>query len=338
MPTNVERRRHGALSKAQICFASLALLLFWRWHAYDEFWHLNSWVISTDREVYERLFMLMQEEGIAVALERTSGIEVGFFLLLWPFSLHTNGFEIFILLNEGLVIFSLVLLCSSTSKDVRVPRVLVLAVAFTSISAFMFFTPFFQSYSNNVLRQSLSYSLFLLSLHLCLRKKLVGSFLLWMASALIHIPTALLSLSFYVSALLVLRLDVRKTTFIVVFVLSLGFYMAGMFDGLFVLLVGVIDAVWGKAKGLYEVGSYVTGFKLTFALASIVGAVAAFGAPICWRRKSSSVLAGSFVLLSLAYMLLSGMPYYDRVALLSWFLVPVLLVHLACSIYDRIRM
>src|SRR5690606_32415215 len=98
------------------------------------------------------------------------------------------------------------------------------------LGVFIILTPFFQSYSNNIIRQSFSFSICIFALVALFRGNFWWCGILWLVAASIHIPTAIFCTAFLCAFWLVSNVKVSRGLVFLAFVLSLFLYAVGFME------------------------------------------------------------------------------------------------------------
>jgi hypothetical protein len=184
----------------------------------------------------------------------------------------------------------------------------------------------------NIMRQGVSISFFLLGLSFYFKNLKKISYIFFIVSLLFHV-TILISLVFlYVST----KLKTPKYCiylYIITIVISFFGFGYNFLISKFPQLVFLIDerfiSYTNNEKEIYEVG-----FKLNFVVFNSIFAFIGYylyskGAEKSFKYYNSIFF--TFLILSSNFFLTFDIPYSDRIGLLSWILVPFLLVPLINS-------
>ncbi len=189
---------------------------------------------------------------------------------------------------------------------------------FTIISSMGFYP-----YANNTLRAGLALSLFvfLLSRDYLLK---VPTLLLLLLTILIH-----KSLLLPVAALIITLLYKRKDQFLGVWLVCLILSLAA--GNIFVTLFGEFFSFADNRVSQYssvQVAHYKTGFRWDFVAYSVAPIILArYYKKRGYSNPFYNQIISLYTIVNAFWLLLIRMPFSDRLATLSWFLIPVLLMY-----------
>lgn len=238
---------------------------------------------------------------------------LGYYYISYFFSLLGVSFEFFRFFAFYIFYFSLLLF----SKPIIKKRVI-----FTLFALSIFIFPPYQSLSDFILRQGLGFSylfyvnFFNFNKNSDFCKKITNVIF----ASLFH-PTFV----FYIFPLFALRFfrTIRSTLliyllFIVIYILDFGYYIRDFFGNYEYL------NVFSSVPDLVETVDYVTGFKILFFIFSLIPLAIYFARGIfgLFFSKMEIEFFRFYWFANGFGFLFSGYPYYDRVMLFSWVLIP----------------
>lgn len=251
----------------------------------------------------------------------TSNTDFGFYYLMYFFS-NYSSFEWFVVFCFFIFYASLI----QTFYYLCEVKWLVFIVF-----AAIFFYPMYQSLSSLVLRQGLGFA-FLFVSGFFFRSHLF----LWSAAKVIVASLFHLSMLFYIPVLLVNRFISSLKLLVLFWCVTVALYVTDV-PLAFVSLLPADLAGAVRAFSMVE-DNYVTGFKPLFLLLSLVPFLCIVIRPyyyyVCQNQMMFEMLKIFFVANS-AGLLFSGFPYYDRVMLFSWVLVPLIIMNFLSFLYPR---
>jgi len=186
-------------------------------------------------------------------------------------------------------------------------------------------SPIFDGYTENALRQGIAVSCLLLGMADLSERRWVRALIWGGASILFHGSSALFVLA---ATLAYQRWSFLRIKFLMVAtVIVMAAYAYDLWPTLLQPVTNLMEALdirfarYGNLGGL----PYVVGFKPLFLGASL----ALLGVSFALYRSGplnliEAVIIRTALIITCMYMMLSGFPYYDRVASMSWMFVPVM--------------
>lgn len=314
------QRRISLVERIGVIYICIITICIWRTIAYEGFWEVKNWVTQTDRENYENLINNVKLFNIFDILSYDGAFERGYIALSWLFSSFELGINSLILMNEVLFAYAFLRLSFLISSEHTTSLGNRLFICMVSIS-FLLMTPFFHSYSNNIIRQSFATSFVILFLVNFIERKIIISFLFFLLAPLLHFAS-IISLCALLVTIVLYKIRFPVNGFIVIFVISSLMYILEVPTIFKHDLYNAIFAFYNKVENFASSGNYQTGFKIKFFLTSFVGILLSIFI-VKTNGRVSYVLFGMFSIITGAYMMLSAFDYYDRVAITSWILIPV---------------
>ena len=189
----------------------------------------------------------------------------------------------------------------------------------------------YQSLSSLVLRQGLGFAFLVVSAFFFRSHLFVVSAAKVLVASLFH-----LSMLFYVPVLLVNRFISSLKLLVLFWCITVVLYVCNI-PLAFVNFLPADLAGAVRAFSMVE-DNYVTGFKPLFLILSVVPFLFLLLRPyyyyVCKNQMMFEMLKIFFVANS-AGLLFSGFPYYDRVMLFSWVLVPLVMMNFVSFLFPR---
>lgn len=249
--------------------------------------------------------------------------DVGFYYLMMLYGKYLN-FELFVITCYFLFFFSLIKpfyqLC-----EAKILLVFVFIV--------MFYYPMYQSLSSLVLRQGMGFAfLMMVGFYFQSHRFLISSLKIAIA-ALFHI-----SLLFYIPVILINRIISSLKLLVLGWFMLIILYVAEV-PLVFVDLLPSELSSMVRAFSMLE-DNYVVGFKPLFLLLSVIPFFILLFRQYYYYVASDKVMfeiMKIFFVANGAGLLCSGFPYYDRVMLFSWVLVPLIIVNFCGFLYAKIN-
>lgn len=197
----------------------------------------------------------------------------------------------------------------------------------------LYFYPMYQSLSSLILRQGMGFAfLMILGFYFNSHSLLISSLKVVLA-AFFH-----LSLLFYLPVILVNRLISSLKLLVFFWCVVAVLYVLNV-PMAFVSLLPADLAGLVRAFSMIE-DDYVVGFKPLFIVLSAIPFLLLLIRPYYYYIAGDKVMfeiMKIFFVANSAGLLFSGFPYYDRVMLFSWILVPLILVNFCGFIYPKRR-
>lgn len=197
----------------------------------------------------------------------------------------------------------------------------------------IFYYPMYQSLSSLVLRQGMGFAFLMFSGFYFNSHRFLISTLKISLAALFH-----LSLLFYIPVIAVNRM-ISSLKLLV-------FFWCGIVV-LYVLEIpnAFVDLLPGELSGMVRAfnmvnDDYVVGFKPLFLLLSVIPFFLMLLRPYYYYAAADKVMfeiLKIFFVANGAGLLCSGFPYYDRVMLFSWVLVPLILLNFCGFLYSKLH-
>ncbi len=239
--------------------------------------------------------------------------DVGFYYLMMFYGKYLN-FELFVTTCFFVFYYSLIKpfyhLCEAKFL------VLVLFVL-------MFYYPMYQSLSSLVLRQGMGFAFLMMAGFYFQSHKFLISSLKIAIAALFHV-----SLLFYIPVLLINKLIASLKLLVLGWLVLVALYIVEVPTHFVDLLPADLSSMV-RAFSMLE-DDYVVGFKPLFLLLSVVPFFLLLLRSYYYYVAADKVM---FEILKIFFvangtgLLCSGFPYYDRVMLFSWILVPLIIVN-----------
>ncbi len=279
---------------------------------------IGNWGIAGDIGVYQLQFDRMQNFN-----NLYTQIDPGFYGLMLFYARFLD-FPSFLITCYFLFYFSLI------APMYRVSGSAILAIV---IFALCYFFPSYNSLTTLVLRQGLGFSvLFMLSFYFYTDRKLV-SVLKILAAALFHA-----SFLFYLPVLFTSWMIRRLFTLSMIWIFIAILYVADV-------PVKLADLLPENVKLFYRVANameteFVLGFKPLFLLLSLMPMLCLLFRPYYDHVKNDAFMFNMFRIFTIANgiaMLFSGIPYYDRIMLFSWVLVPLFAASFVSFMLEKTR-
>jgi hypothetical protein len=197
----------------------------------------------------------------------------------------------------------------------------------------MFYYPMYQSLSSLVLRQGMGFAfLMMVGFYFQSHRFLISSLKIAIA-ALFHI-----SLLFYIPVILINRIISSLKLLVLGWFMLIILYVAEV-PLVFVDLLPSELSSMVRAFSMLE-DNYVVGFKPLFLLLSVIPFFILLFRQYYYYVASDKVMfeiMKIFFVANGAGLLCSGFPYYDRVMLFSWVLVPLIIVNFCGFLYAKIN-
>lgn len=251
----------------------------------------------------------------------THNTDFGFYYLMFMYTKWFN-FELFVTTCFFLFYVSLIRVFYFLSEVKWLVFVVFIAI---------FFYPMYQSLSSLVLRQGLGFA-FLFVSGFFFRSHLF----LWSAAKVVVAALFHLSMLFYIPVLLVNRFISSLKLLVLFWCVTVALYVTNVPLAFVSLLPGDLAGAV-RAFSMVE-DNYVTGFKPLFLVLSVVPFLCIVIRPyyyyVCRNQMMFEMMKIFFVANS-AGLLFSGFPYYDRVMLFSWVLVPLIIMNFLSFLYPR---
>ncbi|MBU1309915.1 MAG: EpsG family protein [Gammaproteobacteria bacterium] len=197
----------------------------------------------------------------------------------------------------------------------------------------LYFYPMYQSLSSLVLRQGMGFAFLMIAGFYFNSHAFFISALKVVIAALFH-----LSLLFYLPVILVSRLISSLKLLVFFWCVVAVMYVLNIPTSFVSLLPGDLAGLV-RAFSMIE-DDYVLGFKPLFFALSIVPFLLLLIRPYYYYVAADKVMfeiMKIFFISNSAGLLFSGFPYYDRVMLFSWILVPLILVNFCGFIFPKQR-
>lgn len=195
----------------------------------------------------------------------------------------------------------------------------------------LFFYPMYQSLSSLVLRQGLGFAFLFVSAFF-----FRSHIFLWSSAKVLVASLFHLSMLFYIPVLFINRFISSLKLLVLFWCVTVGLYVANVPLAFVNLLPGDLAGAV-RAFSMVE-DNYVTGFKPLFLILSLVPFLCIVIRPyyyyVCKNKMMFEMMKMFFVANS-AGLLFSGFPYYDRVMLFSWVLVPLIMMNFTSFLYPR---
>ncbi|WP_413741266.1 EpsG family protein [Sodalis sp. RH15] len=247
------------------------------------------------------------------------GYMPGFKILSWILAHTVSNVHFYFSFISGLIFIMVAVGCVRT-----------LGLAYGSIAIISYtMYPYFSSYTALGIRQGLALGAMLIFFSYIIEKKKTHS-LIWLFIAVMFHNTAIVLLALYIP--IFLHINQNKLSKIVglawLFTLILSF--ANVFEKLIAGYVNVYTLDVRYQLYFNQSADYVVGFRPDFVLFSLF--------PYLLYRLSNKKMRGddqvktllvSFYTLNCLMNIFSFMPYYDRFAAYSWFLIPIFIALLA---------
>lgn len=187
--------------------------------------------------------------------------------------------------------------------------------------------PFFRSFGINILRQGISIILMLIGILLFQKKIKKKAYLAIVLALLFHIST-LLILLFYLGSKRIKKIKVG----IIIYICSVFLAFLHLDLSFLVNKIPFLSGVLASRMSSYLSNTsslYKTGFRIDFVAFNtfylIIGYIA-YRNLSAKLQKEQSVVLNLYMLLSSFFFLMFNIPYSDRFGILSWVLIPLLLV------------
>jgi hypothetical protein len=298
--TGVAAARHMRGSALAIFVLTLSVLLLSPSRAPAAYTDLNN---------YASHFSMIGEYG-ASFVTRPDAYEPGYELLTLALARAGLSFDAFVA-----VLFAV--FCANYFKCVGELS----SSALTALLALGLFavSPLAESFHYIFLRQGLAIAILLMALRPAAEGRVAPIVVLGLAAAAFHVSSAIF---FAALALATISFNGADRVWSAAYVLCTIFYVANLFAGAGTAILQVSEALATGYEGYGRTSGYATGFKPAFAALTLVGVVAAAGLPRSGRLPPT--IYRYFLIASCAYMICSSIPYYDRLAVYSWVLVPFL--------------
>lgn len=191
-------------------------------------------------------------------------------------------------------------------------------------------SPMANSFHYVFIRQSISIIILLSAIIIPSNEKTVRFFALAVIATGFHTSAAVFFFVVYLARNINSRHDLKL---ILIFSFSCILYLLNAFIALkwiIIYLSGILGLSYHKYAGY---SSYVIGFKIQFMALTLIG-FSAFIINLYFNRKISKV-ARYFLISSCIYMICSSIPYYDRLAVYSWIIIPALLAQSGASLIEK---
>jgi hypothetical protein len=309
-------QRTGPLTVSLISLLMLVVVLIQTMFFYLDLSANLSNLGLSDLGIYQIQFNNMIKFGAV-----THNTDFGFYYLMYFFTQWLN-FELFVTACFFLFYASLIKTFYSLC-DVKWLVFIVFLV--------LFFYPMYQSLSSLVLRQGLGFAFLFVSAFFFRSHLFVLSAAKVALASLFH-----LSMLFYVPVLLVNRFISSLKLLVLFWCITVVLYVCNI-PLAFVNFLPADLAGAVRAFSMVE-DNYVTGFKPLFLILSVVPFLFLLLRPyyyyVCKNQMMFEMLKIFFVANS-AGLLFSGFPYYDRVMLFSWVLVPLVMMNFVSFLFPR---
>lgn len=323
-----------------ICFIIVLSILAWRIFAYDNFVNLRSWVIQTDLPVYASLVQ-SSKGSLWEAIHAFPDFEPGYVAISWLANKIGIGISGITFLNECVFIASIGLLSYRFCTNLQMNGATSVAISVFSLLIMMTLTPFFQSYSSNILRQSLATALVFFGMAGYISGRRSHLIIATIVVPFIHVP----SLAFAAAAIFagfVSKMRMNLLVYIIVFTLVMFVYASEFPVSMYSWLIELAGQFSDKAKNFTQSENYVVGFKWKFAATSVLGFFLLIIIAAYRRDAAYLFFFLNFHAIGTAiYVFFSGLSYYDRFSITSWALVPLYAVVVAAlfagSLWRRYR-
>ena len=273
--------------------------------------HVSS-ALDSDYLVYLHHYEGVSAYGIQEGF-KFRGWEPGYIILAYFFSRLGLSFENFLFLLSTFLAASYYFFSICVFKKIF-PAV---------ISTLIFLiSPFYESFFSIVIRQGFSIAFLLLSFYFYFLDRKLLFFIFSIIAISIHYS------SIFVFIIFILAVKFSPLTFrvsLMVFLVSVIFYVLNFSYYVSHFVVEPLIGLIGYAGDSF--GSYAVGFKFNFLVLTIFGA--SLIAIASYKNKISgdaTYLAKFFFLLSSVYMLSSWLPYHDRIAIVTWIMIPIFFV------------
>ena len=279
---------------------------------------VGNWGIAGDIGVYQLQFDRMQNFN-----NLYTQIDPAFYGLMLIYARFLD-FSSFLITCYFLFYFSLI------APMYRVSNSAILAIL---VFAVCYFYPSYNSLTTLVLRQGLGFSmLFMMSFYFRTDKKLI-SFLKVLVASLFHA-----SFLFYLPVLVISWMIRHLFTLSITWLAIAILYVADV-------PVKLADLLPENVKLFYRVANateteFVLGFKPLFLLLSAMPMLCLLFRPYYDYVKGEPVMFNMFRVFMIANgiaMLFSGIPYYDRIMLFSWVLVPLFAASFVSYMLEKTR-
>lgn len=279
---------------------------------------VGNWGITGDIGVYQLQFDRMSNFN-----NLYTQIDPGFYGLMLFYARFLD-FPSFLITCYFLFYFSLI------APMYRVSNSAILAVV---VFAVCYFFPSYNSLTTLVLRQGLGFSvLFMMSFYFYSDKKLI-SVLKILTASLFHA-----SFLFYLPVLIISWMIRHLFTLSMSWLVIAILYVAN-------IPLKLSDLLPENVKLFYRVANateteFVLGFKPLFLLLSAMPMLCLLFRPYYDFIKQEPVMFNMFRIFMIANgiaMLFSGIPYYDRIMLFSWVLVPLFAVSFVSFMLEKTR-
>lgn len=279
---------------------------------------IGNWGITGDIGVYQLQFDRMQNFN-----NLYTQIDPGFYGLMLLYARFLD-FPSFLITCYFLFYFSLI------APMYRVSSSAILAIV---VFACCYFFPSYNSLTTLVLRQGLGFSvLFMLSFYFYTDRKMVSVFKI-LAASMFHA-----SFLFYLPVLFVSWMIRQLFTLSIVWLVIAILYAAN-------IPLKLADLLPENIKLFYRVANateteFVLGFKPLFLLLSLMPMLCLLFRPYYEYAKKDMFLFNMFRVFTIANgiaMLFSGIPYYDRIMLFSWVLVPLFAASFVSFMLEKTR-
>jgi hypothetical protein len=273
--------------------------------------------VDSDKPAYELYFFYLSHNlGVPVGFER---IEPGFFAFTWIVAKLTGSTFFYFFLIFAIEFFGLTF--EPGKKSVLFKDRFYLALLWLAF-------PFFYSLSVNAVRQGLALVFVVYALDAELSRRHVRSLILLALGSMFHFSTAI-----YAPLFLFLRWRGTYRAIVIFWAVCVVCAALSVPQHLVVLAT---DAVPMSLRSQYPyyfsyltgqlATTYDTGFKLKFLAFSALPVVAAFAVkPLKFSISEDCMFVlKAYLVLNGLFFLIGYIPYSDRIALLSWQLIPIL--------------
>lgn len=196
---------------------------------------------------------------------------------------------------------------------------------FATLSAVaLILSPIFESYSSIIIRQGFSLGFFLLFFRAILFNEWLKASICGITATMIHssnimfIPLALVAM--FSNRALRRIFEIGAPLIVLIYLLDLPTEWISPLFGMGLSLESF------ETYGYYYTGEYTVGFKQNFLLVSIFHIIMCYIIIHHRSFKSSMLIPLAYfsIFTTSAYMLASGMAFYDRIAIVGWMFVPVI--------------
>lgn len=244
--------------------------------------------------------------------------DFGYYIFMVLVSQITNSERLFLVLFDFIYIFPLIYLF----LKIKTNHVFILFFSFCS-----FF--FFKSMGINVMRQGVGVSFFLLGLLFFFENQKKKAYLLFLIGYLFHGSLIISILTIFVTE----KIKNLKVP-VIIFILGIGLAFIGFDFSMLFAKVPFLNFVFEeRLQGYieYDDAGYETGFRLNFIIFNSIFALIG----IYFHKKGVNEtipyynkILYSYLILSAVFFLMFTLPFSDRTGILSWILIPLILLPL----------